>query len=264
MKKIMFLATIVAMSLAVTMPVNAQSRRDKKAAQKANWEMEQKQQREEAELKHKLRMDSIANAGKVAKEKAAKEEADRRAAEEERKAAEAKAEKQAKRTRRAVILPCKGAEYKSNNEKLRAYASREGLDTDAAQQAAYISARRELAGMIEVSVQALSTDYLKGQEKIKTKDQERKLESLTMQSIERFLNLATPACEEYESYFDNDDNEVFICYVVMEIDREVALKSLHKNLSEEAGDAIQSDYDRFKAEFDKHFTKEEIRKDAEE
>ena len=79
MKKIMLFATVVAMSLAVAMPVNAQSRKDKKAAKKAQWEMEQKQQREEAELKHKLRMDSIANAGKVAEEQARKAEAERRA-----------------------------------------------------------------------------------------------------------------------------------------------------------------------------------------
>ena len=257
MKKILLFATVVAMSLAVAMPVNAQSRKDKKAAKKAQWEMEQQQQREEAELRHQIRMDSLANAKKLAEQKAAREE-------DERRAAEAKAEQQAKRTRRAVNMPCKGVEYRSNDSKLRAYASREGLDTDAAQQAAYISARKELAGMIEVSIQSLSSDYLKAQGKVKTKDQERKLESLTMQSIEKAISMATPACEEYESYFDNDDNEVFICYVVIEIDREMALKSLHKDLSKEAGDAIQSDYERFKQEFKEHFAKEQERMAAEE
>lgn len=64
MKKAHLLATMVIMSLLIILPINAQSRKDKKAAKKAQWEMEQKQQREEAELKHKLRMDSIANAQK--------------------------------------------------------------------------------------------------------------------------------------------------------------------------------------------------------
>ena len=59
MKKIMLLATVVAMSLAVAMPVNAQSRKEKKAAKKAQWEMEQKQKAEEAALLHQMRMDSI-------------------------------------------------------------------------------------------------------------------------------------------------------------------------------------------------------------
>ena len=62
MKKIMLLATVVAMSLAVAMPVNAQSRKDKKAAKKAQWEMEQKQKAEEAALLHQMRMDSIKRA----------------------------------------------------------------------------------------------------------------------------------------------------------------------------------------------------------
>ena len=71
MKKIMFLATVVAMALAMAMPTQAQTRKDKKAAAKAQWEMEQQQKREEAELRHQLRMDSIANAQKVAAQKAA-------------------------------------------------------------------------------------------------------------------------------------------------------------------------------------------------
>ena len=252
MKKFFFYATLVAMVLAMAMPMQAQTRKDKKAAKKAKWEMEQKHQREEAELRHQIHMDSIQNAKRLADEKAARKEAERRAA-----------ERQEKRTRKSVTLPCKGAEYKANSEKLRAFASREGLDTDAAQQAAYISARKELTAMIEVSIQSMTTDYLNAKERVKTKDQERKLEGLTLQSIERMINLATPVCEEYESYFDDDDNEVFVCYVVMEIDREAALKSLHKGLSDGAGDVIQGDYERFKEDFDRHFSKEEDRKDAE-
>lgn len=59
MKKLFFLATVVAMSLAIVMPVNAQSRRERKAAAKAQWELEQKQKAEEAELRHQMKMDSI-------------------------------------------------------------------------------------------------------------------------------------------------------------------------------------------------------------
>lgn len=55
----MLFATIVAMSMAVAMPANAQSRKEKKAAKKAQWEMEQKQKAEEAALLHQMRMDSI-------------------------------------------------------------------------------------------------------------------------------------------------------------------------------------------------------------
>lgn len=64
MKKAHLLATMVIMSLLIILPINAQSRKDKKAAKKAQLEMEQKQQMEESELRHQLKMDSIANAQK--------------------------------------------------------------------------------------------------------------------------------------------------------------------------------------------------------
>lgn len=62
MKKLFFYATVVAMSLVVAVPANAQSRKDKKAAKKAQWELEQKQKAEEAALLHQMRMDSIKQA----------------------------------------------------------------------------------------------------------------------------------------------------------------------------------------------------------
>ena len=67
MKKIMLLATVVAMSMAITMPMQAQSRKEKKAAAKAQWELEQKQKAEEAALLHEMKMDSLRKA-KQAKE----------------------------------------------------------------------------------------------------------------------------------------------------------------------------------------------------
>ena len=62
MKKVFFFATVVAMSLIVAMPVQAQSRKEKKAAEKANWEMEQQQKREEAELRHQIEMQKLRDA----------------------------------------------------------------------------------------------------------------------------------------------------------------------------------------------------------
>lgn len=73
MKKFMLFATVVAMSMALAMPVQAQSRKDKKAAQKEQWEREQRQKAEEAELLHQMKMDSIKNAIKEKKEKEARE-----------------------------------------------------------------------------------------------------------------------------------------------------------------------------------------------
>lgn len=74
MKKMMFLATMVA-AMIVCVPANAQSRKDKKAAAKAQWELEQKQKQEEAALLHQMKMDSLRNAQKQREEAAAREQA---------------------------------------------------------------------------------------------------------------------------------------------------------------------------------------------
>lgn len=71
MKKFMLFATVVAMSLVVALPANAQSRKEKKAAAKAKWELEQQQAREEAEMRHKMKMDSLAKAQKEREEEEA-------------------------------------------------------------------------------------------------------------------------------------------------------------------------------------------------
>ena len=57
-KSILFLVVTLVLSVLST-PIQAQSRKDKKAAKKAAWEQKQQQEAEEAALKHQLRMDSI-------------------------------------------------------------------------------------------------------------------------------------------------------------------------------------------------------------
>lgn len=59
MKKVIFLLVAI-MSLAVCNPTMAQSRKDKKAAQKEAWQREQQRQKELEELQHQMRMDSLA------------------------------------------------------------------------------------------------------------------------------------------------------------------------------------------------------------
>lgn len=68
MKRTVLFATVVAMSLAVVMPMNAQSRKEKKAAAKAQWELEQRLKAEETELRHQMYMDSVKKAQKAQEE----------------------------------------------------------------------------------------------------------------------------------------------------------------------------------------------------
>lgn len=95
MKKTIVLA-MMALAI-VALPAAAQSRKDKKAAKKAEWEMQQQQKAEEAALLHQIKMDSIRDA--QAAREAAKAEA------EAKKAAE-KAEQDYLNSTQTYKLPC--------------------------------------------------------------------------------------------------------------------------------------------------------------
>lgn len=259
----MFLATAVA-AMMVCAPASAQTRKDKKAAQKAQWEQSQQQQAEEAALLHQVRMDSIRNAQKVQAEAAKQAELEAQQAREKKAAEEAAAAKAAARARKAVKVPCKGAQYLSNDIKLRAFASREGLDMDAAQQAAFSSARQNLAALIESNVQSLSADYLKTLGKTKSLDQERELQQLVMNVVNQKLNMAQPICEEYETYTNDDGLEVFACYMVLELDKEAALRPVFNGIKNNDSSLIQNDYEKFKDEFNQRVAAEVAKEATEE
>lgn len=73
MKKL-FVLLVAAMAIMVCNPAMGQTRKDKKAAKKAEWEAEQQRKAEEAKLLHELKMDSIRNAKQIQDAKAKAEQ----------------------------------------------------------------------------------------------------------------------------------------------------------------------------------------------
>ena len=131
MKKItLFIALIMSMSLLT--PALAQTRKEKKAAKKAQWEMQQQQAKEEAELLHQIRMDSIRQA-----------EADRQQALKE----EAMREKD-------VEVPCDDQSY-STLTNFRALGIAENMSMQVALIYASNNARAALAEQVKASVRSL-------------------------------------------------------------------------------------------------------------
>ena len=101
MKKTIVLA-MMALAI-VALPATAQSSKDKKAAKKAEWEMRQQQQAEEAALLHQMKMESIRDA--QAAREAAKAEAEAK-----RKAEQA--EQEYLQSTQTYNLPCWEADSK--------------------------------------------------------------------------------------------------------------------------------------------------------
>ena len=251
MKKIMLLATVVAMSLAVAMPVNAQSRKDKRAAAKAQWEMEQKQQREEAELKHKLRMDSIANAGKVAEEQARKAEAERRAQEAEEKARQKKAAEAAALQEVDFEEPCTSEDWPSTEDLLRARGIGEDLDHQFSVDIARSAAIEELGSQISTKVNALITRERKNAKKGVSRASLQKAEAMTVTEVNQETGFRV-ACRKTKTFIENGER-VYKTYMVIELPSEKLLKDIYNNLQQDEDLKLDMNFDGFKKEFDERF-----------
>ena len=170
MKKTIILA-IMALAI-VAVPANAQTRKEKKAAEKAKWEQQQQFDAEEAALRHQIRMDSIANAKRVEEEKAAEA------------AARAKARAEAQAAQEVeVVVPC--GDYYSTSEIIRALGVGEDYDQQMAVELARSAALEEMASQINTSVQAIVSNYKKTMRINLTRESKQRMEGMTLTAVEQ-------------------------------------------------------------------------------
>lgn len=252
MKKTIVLALMAMAILAV--PATAQTRKEKKAAEKAQWEQQQQFAAEEAALRHQMKMDSLANAQKVAEEQ-------RRAAEAQAAADKAAAEAKAKAEAEALAaqeveanIPCD--EYLTTSELIRALGIGEDYDQQFALDIARTEALNELASQIKTTVQSLLTKYNKSTTK---HGKERSRESINRaeQMIQTAVDQATGyriACRKMTSYI-SDGEKLYKAYIALEIGTDEILKSLYQDIQAEEDLAIEASYEKFKEEFNQTFNK---------
>ena len=216
MKKVFLFATVVAMSLFVAMPAQAQSLKDKKAAEKAQWEQEQKQKAEEAALLHQLKMDSL----KKAQQQKAEDEAWEKELKDLKREGQ-RAKLQSKNQMEQVMeggaqliyTPCMD-EFIALN-KVRGQMAAQGISSgQPTQESAEINANRvglsdltsRLLGVIKNGVEQYSKDT-------STPDKQRaveaQLEGLAMSVGEKAINeLFVVDCRQ----FGKDKYNNYICY----------------------------------------------------
>lgn len=248
MKKMMFMAALAAAMLAV-MPAEAQTRKDKKAAKKEQWEMKQQQEREEAELRHRLRMDSIANAQKAAADKAAREEANRRQAEAEAKAKQKKAEEAAALQEVEFNEPCQ--DYLSDMEVIRGRGIGEDLDHQFSVDLARTSALENMASQISTKVQALLSRNRKQAKKGVSRESLQKAEDMVMTEVDQTTGYRV-ACSKTMTFTENGQR-VFKTYMVVEAGASQLLKPLYDGLQKEEDLQLDMNFDEFKQQFDQRF-----------
>ncbi len=246
MKKIMFYATLVAMSLAIAMPIQAQSRKEKKAAQKEQWEREQRQKAEEAELRHQMRMDSLRNAATPKEDKKAKlqEEAEIAALEAELEIAKLKAANARKaiaaRLGQKIYMPCIEESYDKPGEYMAGYGVAEdeeerGPGIINANRYAIAEITSKYIGMIKNGVSQYAKNVnTRSNNKVKENELEGAAEAIGTKLIDKYSNAI---CRDAEKA----DDGTYTCYVAVH----VPVKEVVNATIDELG-VIQTDLDRKK------------------
>ena len=235
MKKTIIIA-LMALAI-VAVPASAQTRKDKKAAEKAQWEQEQKFAAEEAALRHQLKMDSLANAKRVAEEKAA--EAAARA--KERAEAQAAQEQE-------VVVPC--SEYYSTAEIIRALGVGEDYDQQMATELARVAALEELASQVNTSVQAIVSNYKKAMRINLTRESKQRMEGMALTAVDESMGYRI-ACRKTTSKIIHGE-KLYKQYMVLEVNKDDILEPIYEGIQNDDELALDMDYQKFAEEFDKN------------
>ena len=251
--KIQYLCAVAVMALAfVAMPVGAQTRKDKKAAKKEAWQRDQRHKAEEEELRHQIRMDSIANAKKAAEQQAAKEEAERRAKEAEAKAKQKKAEEEAALQEVALDEPCSEKEYPSTEDLMRGH----GIGVDRNQQFSVEKARgyaiNELASQMSSKVESL----LRLQNQSWDQNESNNYAGMAKQEIEIAVKQTTGftvACRKTMTFTEGGARKMKT-YMVVEISAERVLKAAYDALQKNNQTKVEQSFEEFHKDFKEHFS----------
>ena len=261
-KNILFLIAVFMLSIVAT-PVAAQSRKDKKAAQKAEWEMEQQRKKEEAELLHQMRMDSI-RAIQESRDAARKQAEQLQRQDEELKNYDLEMKKLtlenakksiAQRVGQKLFTPCIDESYDMPGEYMAGLGISENqIDQNTAKYQANNSAIADISsryiGVIKngVSQYAKDNNTASGQ-KIKQSELEGQAMAIGKKAIEKY---ADAVCRE----FAQADDGTYICYIAVH----VPLKKVLNETIDELG-VLKTDYDR--KQF-REWMESELNKQAEE
>ena len=236
MKKTIVLA-LMAMAI-VAVPATAQTRKERKAAEKAKWEQQQQFDAEEAALRHQIRMDSIANAKRVAEEQAAAA------------AAKAKAEADAKAAQEVEVSePCE--EYYSTKDLIRGRGVAESPIQQVAMAQARVLAVEEFAAQVQTTVQSVATNNmaaLSGEDGMEVKVL---FNNKTKNIVDQTTGFRI-VCRKTTTSMKNG-TKIYRHYMVVELDMETILKPLYDEIQKDEATKLELTLDEFSEEFEKHF-----------
>ncbi len=237
MKKLVVLF-MTAIAIMMCNPAMGQSRKEKKAAQKAAWEAEQKRKAEEDQLLHEMKMDSIRNAQK--KQEAA--------------AAKAEKQRQQEESYNTYQVPCWHADdedyYYASASRRRGFNQQNTLVT-----ATLRAANQQMQQKIKSSLKQVTRDYFDQMDINENSDEASHIESAGERIINNFL---MNDVEEYCREVTRPDAEgKIIMYIGIKVSKKALVDALSNGLSQEQQLRLRFNEQKFREDAWKVFEKDQ-------
>jgi hypothetical protein len=150
-----------------------------------------------------------------------------------------------------VVIPCSGPDFFTTNKVFRANSSGESMDMNVAKQKARSNAEGELARSIQVTVKAVTDNYVNSREMNNKEEVEERFESLNRQVVDQTLQGIRIICEKNMK----TQSGTYKTYLALELGADELLKKYNERLSTDERLKIDYDYEKFKDTFDKEMEK---------
>lgn len=249
----MLFATVVAMSLAVAMPVNAQSRKDKKAAKKEAWEMRQQFIKDSTERANKAKLDAMDRENKAIEEAAAKAKADQEQRAAEEAAAKAKADKLAQK-RTVSKNPCQIYDDENWFTATGSMLFKEE-EEDLIPMALLLSVQQQLLQKLRGKYQSVTSDYYDMMHTENVNYKRQHIEKAGLRVVEQMVNETYETCREITDY-PNEKGE-YTMYMSIKISKKAIEENVIDEINNEKETQVRLNEEKFRQSFDKVFSEKE-------
>ena len=225
----MLFATVVAMSLAVAMPVNAQSRKEKKAAKKAQWEMRQQFIKDSTERANQAKLDAMDRESKAKEAADAKAKADQEQRAAEEAAAKAKADKLAQK-KTVSKNPCQIYDDENWFTATGSMLFRED-EEDLIPMALLSSVQQQLYQKLSGKYQAVTSDYFDMMHTESVNYKRQHIERAGLKVVEQMVNETYETCREITD-FPNEKGE-YTMYMSIKISKKAIEEKIIDEINNE-------------------------------
>ena len=219
----MFYATVVAMAFAMATPVQAQSRKDKKAAKKEAWEMRQQFIKDSTERANQAKLNAMDKEQKAKEDAAAREQAAREAA-----AREAAEEKQISKNEATSKLPC---ELYDDDEWFTAFGSRLMKQPNTAASALLRSLQRQMRDKLSGAYKQVTRDYFDQMDTEEGSYEREHIESAGQMVINQLVNETREFCRERSKYPNAEG--IYTMYMSMRVSKKEVVEKVINTISED-------------------------------